>query len=422
MGVYFSLRICMPLKRQMEVIMERLSEEWQVLLKLLGQALYTENEVRDPAIRQLSFTQWEYIVKKARKHGVLPLLYERLKCEEGFPSNLFGHVKSLSRKTVMQSYRLLYLTNYVVKVLEQSSITVIVLKGVSTAEYYPYPELRKSGDIDLLLPGTEELATVGCLLEERGFVLKENQHANHHVIYESKEGIAIELHTMLAEPFDNARLNLYLKKLSVDCISHSKRQNIMGSSLLVLEEAYHAYYLLIHMLQHILGSGFGLKLLCDWVVFWNREIAVEEQEEYRKLVQESGLQHFSDGITSVCIRYLGLKESGAQLIMTEAFTRDDTDYMLKEILEAEEFGKADRNRMVILRGTAPIDYLRELHHQMRLRYPGHEKNILLWPVLWICTLGNFLHNNRIVRRTSLWTILKKTHHRSKRKGRLYHIK
>ena len=37
-----------------------------------------------------------------------------------------------------------------------------------------------------------------------------------------------------------------------------------------------------------------------------------------------------------------------------------------EIMEAEEFGEADSKRMVAMRGTGWIDYIREFHHQMQL--------------------------------------------------------
>jgi hypothetical protein len=290
---------------------------------------------------------------------------------------------------------------------------VVVLKGVATAELYPYPELRKSGDIDLLLPKREELVRACYLLETQGFLLKEKQNTNHHVVYESKEGIAIELHTMLAEPFDHPRVNRYLKQLIPEYGTYKEERNILGSRLPVPQTAYHAYYLLIHMLQHFMASGFGLKLLCDWVVFWNRETSKEEQERFLKLVNESGVRLFAECITTIGTSYLGLEEARVRFLRSETISEEDRKKMFLEILASEEFGKSDSNRLVILRGTALMDYLRELHYQMHLNYPRCGKYILLWPVLWSCTLGKFLHNNRVVRRTTLSSILKKTHARSK---------
>ena len=74
-----------------------------------------------------------------------------------------------------------------------------------------------------------------------------------------------------------------------------------------MEDAYHAYELLLHMLQHFLRAGFGVKLLCDWVVLWNRGLNEEERQQYLKMVNDSGIKGFSDMITICCIKYLGLK-------------------------------------------------------------------------------------------------------------------
>ena len=391
---------------------DQISEDVLTLCSLLRQALLTVG-AGQIEIRKLTQCQWESVVEKAKKHSVLPLLYEQLKEEKNLSPILFRKVQHISRRTVQQCYKLLYLTNYIVKLLERGSVSVVVLKGVATADLYPYPELRKSGDIDLLLPKRDELMKAGSLLETEGFTLKEKQYTNHHVVYESKEGITIELHTMLVEPFDNPRVNQYLNQLVPEYGTYKEERIILGSKLPVPQIAYHAYYLLIHMLQHFMASGFGLKLLCDWVVLWNRETRKEEQEKFLQLVNDSGVRLFAECITALGISYLGLEEERVRFLRTEAISEADRKNMLLEILASEEFGKSDSDRLIILRGTAPVDYLRELHHQMQLNYPRYCKRIILWPVLWSCTLGKFLYNNRAVRKTSLCSILRKTHTRSK---------
>lgn len=394
---------------------DKISDDWLILFSLLRQALQPEGEGQSVEILQLTPHQWKSVVEKAKKHSVLPLLYDPLKKEQSLPPNLFEYVQNISRRTVQQSYKMLYQTNYNVKLLERGSVSVVVLKGVATADLYPYPELRKSGDIDLLLPNREELAKACSLMEAQGYSLKRHQHANHHVVYEAKEGIFIELHTMLAEPIDNPRVNRYLQKLTLQYNTHKEVRNILGCWLPVPQFAHHAYYLLVHMLQHLMDSGFGLKLLSDWVVLWNRETKKEEQDIFVRLVDESGMRAFAECITAICTSFLGLEEEKVCFLKAGAITEEDIKDMLLEILEAEEFGKSDSSRMIILRGTSPIYYIRELHHQMQLNFPKYKKQVLLWPVLWSCTIGKFLYNNRKVRRTSLHSILKKTHARSKKK-------
>jgi len=85
---------------------------------------------------------------------------------------------------------------------------------------------------------------------------------------------------------------------------------------------------------------------------------------------------------------------------------------MREILDAEEFGKNDANRMVMLSGMGPWAYIKELHHQMHLNFPKAGKCFLLWPVLWVITLVCFVRNNRKIRNTSTKEVLREAKRRS----------
>ncbi|MFA9462744.1 MAG: nucleotidyltransferase family protein [Velocimicrobium sp.] len=392
---------------------EILSMEQKQLLYLLNRAIHKKWDDDSLECVEFAKSQWEEILRIAQKHAVMPLLYEIIENRKDVPENLFENLEKRSRQTVSQSYKLLYVTNYVVKLLESEHISVVVLKGVSTASLYPVPELRKSGDVDLLIAKKNDIEKACLLLKTYKFKKKEKQLANHHIVFVSKEGIMIEIHTILAEPFDNQRINQYVKDLSVEYHNHIKQEDILGSILPVLEDAYDAFYLLLHMLQHFLRSGFGLKLLCDWTVFWSRDIGAKEKEQFVRLLHESGLFGFSSMITGVCVQYLGLEEEQVSFLERKMDGNETNAAFMKEILDAEEFGKSGKDRMVVMRGTSLLDYVREFHHQMGLNYPRAKKIVLIWPILWISTLAIFLRNNRTIRKTSSRAILKKAKIRSK---------
>ena len=243
------------------------------------------------------------------------------------------------------------------------------------------------------------------------FVREKESHSLHHQLWRAPEGIEIELHTMFTEPFDEERVNRYHEQLLQRIPEKIVEKEIMGLSVPVLSDAWHGYYLLLHMLQHFLRSGFGVRLLCDWVVFWNRE---KDTREYRSLIRESGLVGFSDLITSLCCRYLGLREEMADRIREQEVAEDTCRFFMKEIFDAEEFGTGDTSRMVAMRGTHLRDYAREFHHQMKLNFPEQSGKKLLWPLLWIRTFFRFCYNNAKVRRTSGWRVMKKAAERSRR--------
>lgn len=388
----------------------------ETLLELLRCALTEEKPVPHWA---LSGDEWASLIRKADRHAVLSILYDPL-MEQALPQKQREFAERTAIKYARQNYRLGYYTHLAVEKLKERGILSVVLKGVSAAAYYPTPELRKSGDIDLLIPHTDQLLSAGDVLSEYGFTVAEQQLANHHLALRHTSGFELELHSMLAEPFDNAKINKYLDTCLLRIPDHIEQRNVLGYDFPVLSDGYQAYELLLHMLQHFLRAGFGLKLLSDWVRFWNRPVADNEVQLYLQLVQESGLSGFSGMITSVCAYYLGLDKQCGLCEHTQPLMEEtDAHSFLEDLLSAEEFGRSSRDRMVVLRNTSLPAYVREFHHMTALNFPRAVKVFLCWPVLWCITLLRFLRNNRRVRGgISTATILKKTKQRSERMAQL----
>lgn len=353
-------------------------------------------------------TDMDRVLELAYAHKVHPLLYECSDREE-VSAEWRERLKRESRKIVSQNYRLLFLTKYLTSVLEENGIGTAVLKGVGVAQLYPVPELRKSGDIDLLV-SRKHLAKAEELMKEAGFAREEEQWTRHHVSYVTKEGISIELHIMLAEEIDFQALNQYMNGKEEEFLAHTIRKEIMGIPLPVMQDAYQGLYLLIHMTQHFMKAGFGLKLLCDWVVFWNGTVAEEAQEKFARLIEESGLGAFSDIVTQCCITYLGLQEE--KLLFRKKEDVKCKEFM-EDVFEAEEFGKSSADRMVAMRGNGIGDYIREFHRQMKITYPRASGNILLWPALWCMTFTGFIYRNYTRRNVSSLAVLKKAGSRSR---------
>ena len=378
---------------------------FEKLLKLLEFSLNTNKEQLPAFVGEISESEWKEIVLIAKNNNVASLLFEIFDLTETAPEFSKKEIEKYSRMIALNSYRLLNVDLWLDKILNKAGIPFCIMKGVAAAADFPVPELRKSGDIDILITNPADIERAVVEIEKIGFRKDNDQNSLHHVSMSGLNGLEIEVHTMLAEPFDNNRINTYIDSLVTECGRHTIRKVIMGAEVPVLEDAYHAYELLLHMLQHFLRAGFGIRLLCDWVVLWNRGLSEEDCRIYMRLVNESGIKGFSDMITRTCIKYLGLKRD--KVLWMEPFdngrARDElekeTESFMEELMDAEEFGNA-KGRMVALRGNGIFDYIREFHHQMHLNFPKAGKCFLLWPVLWIITLVRFLRNNKKVRGVS----------------------
>lgn len=388
----------------------KLNKEQRLLCLLLCQAL-TGKCPRE--LWELSRqADMKKVIQMAQQHKVLPLLYEVL-CEEWQGEALDAadrkQVESISRITAKQSYRLLFLTRCLVRTLEAAGVPVLVLKGSGVAELYPVPEMRKSGDVDMLIQ-EDWLETARELLAKKQFLVKESQHANHHLAFGSKDGIDLELHTMLAEPFRDSRINQAMQRLQPDYFIKKEYKECMGVRLPVPGEPHQALQLLLHMLQHFLRAGFGMKLLCDWVVFWNRDEVQGIVPEFQELAESCHIREFADTITMVCKEFLGLRQD---LPMGGSRDRKLAEEFLQDVFAAEEFGKADKDRMVIVQENSIWAYIKEFHYQMKINHPKASPYIVLWPALWVITLVVFLRNNRKLNRGKVKDILRNAGDRSR---------
>ncbi len=379
---------------------EDFSAEDKRLLELLSEELQKKKKTGYYMPAEL-----KSIFARANKHQVVAVLNERM---DELPEVDKSFWQTKIRCAVLQNYHLLFTAKYVVNLLEENDIRSILLKGATVANNYPTPELRKAGDVDILLLDSRQNKQVETLLKTHGFKKSEEQHGSHHTVWYSPENIEVEIHMRLVEVFNNEAANKKMDEQFKEISGHIMQKEIMGVTFYVLKDGFQAYHQLLHMLVHYMHSGFGLRLLCDWVMFWMQDVETEEKEIYRKLIEEIGLQGFSDMITSVCVYFLGLKNPE----LGELLAKEKAELFLKDVLEAEEFGTSDSNRLILLEKTGPFAYLKEFHHQMKMNYPKAQNCFILWPALWAGTLWRFLTNNHKIRKTTSWKILKKTHERS----------
>ena len=114
--------------------------------------------LRGEAIAEES--SFEMIKQLANRHAIMPLLGDILWKDQD--------VYRISMRTISQYYHLLFKTKYYVGLLRESGIETVILKGFPVAQYYPIPQIRKSGDIDLLLLNPGDIDRAVEVLEQHG--------------------------------------------------------------------------------------------------------------------------------------------------------------------------------------------------------------------------------------------------------------
>ena len=170
------------------------------------------------------------------------------------------------------------------------TVPYIILKGTSAAQYYPYPEYRTSGDIDVITRREDYDQAYQDLLQDGYVIDKELERETGFI----KNGVLVELHRCFASLNDPKHAE-YLDDLII--------ANIIPSH--VLPDEVNGLVLLEHINQH-LEKGIGLRQIIDWMLFVDKYLSEEKWPSFRKHTENTGLENLAVVTTKMCEKYLGL--------------------------------------------------------------------------------------------------------------------
>ena len=374
-----------------------MKQEEKLFLKILNASLHPEADALwqsfDAALLQ---SLQPKIFVLARKHKILPPVYE-FYCQQEISVEYNPKLISEISTYALSCYQMYGFTNYVIQLLNTAGIPFFLLKGTNLSELYPKPEFRRFGDVDILINDDILFEKARKLLAENGFQ-SQKLLVDHHIelTYERPErNYILELHRKAISSQDSKKLDTSINSL-FDSLPLEKP----------LPPAIEALYLILHMLQHLLSSGFGVKLLCDWVVYLEHFTDKIDSAQLKAILDELGLFVFAHTVTELCVQKLGLTAVPECFRQPLPDKKQKIALLTEDIFSAGEFGKADSSRMLILKnGSSFTDYLKEFHFQMKRRYPSLYHIVPLWPALWLLTGCYFLYNNRHLRHASTREIL-----------------
>ena len=174
------------------------------------------------------------------------------------------------------------------------SVPFAILKGTSAAQYYPFPEYRVLGDIDIMTK--REDYAIGCenLLANVFNEIINEENIRHREFV--KQNIVVEVHAYFASLNDPVRAK-YLDDLIIENVNPSHVLPDMVNGLVLLE----------HISQH-LEHGLGLRQIIDWMMFVDKCLPNEKWLEFQAMAEKIGLETLAISATRMCEVYLGLSE------------------------------------------------------------------------------------------------------------------
>lgn len=292
--------------------------------------------------------EWMELFTKAEEHHILPIVFEAVyqcpaacACAELMTVYKTGIVKQV----VVQAIRTGDFLNLYRK-LQAEGMHPLVVKGMICRELYPKPDSRISADEDLLIP---EQSFFHCqeLLVKYGMQVADpnaDLENSYEVPYEKKGSpLYIELHKSLFPPDSEAygELNHFFTGI-FERMTTEKIQGVMVHTLGCTD---HLFYLICHALKHFLHSGFGIRQVCDIVLYaqhYGKEIDWEQLLGGCRAIHE---ELFTAAIFRIGEKYFDFSPEKAGMPDTWRRIPADESMLLEDLLSGGIYGSVSADRM-----------------------------------------------------------------------------
>lgn len=293
--------------------MKVLSLEQRALLELLKIEAGVSSDDFD--FTALTDENWHNVMKQSRSQAVALLCFDAFgKKKVTLPDEVYAEWLAYAVKIIRSNESVFAAQEELVALLEKERIDYIILKGASSAEYYPEPIKRTFGDVDFLV-SDEHYQKTKDLLCANGYEPGGEDH-KYHLNFQ-KDRVHLELHREIAGIPENAFAEDIRQFLDAE---FKESLTLKAGDFKRPNDALHGLVILLHTLHHLLMGGIGIRHLCDIACFQNKTAQSEEvAERLVPLLKETGLLRFASALYTTCSIYLGAKRPDWCLKVSDEF-------------------------------------------------------------------------------------------------------
>ena len=320
-----------------------------LFLALVRSGLYARPLAADEQrfARQATAAQWAAVVTEARRQTVLGQIYQAvllLPSDIKLPDPVIATLFSDALRAVRQHYRIATETTAITERFREAGLSPVVMKGISVARFYPHPEFRALGDIDLYLP-KQELPQALPLLEDAS-------RASDGSLHGRSNSIDIDLHD---------------RYFDLHCASRNLPEIGTPEATLLMLSA--------HILKHAIGPGVGMRQLCDMAMVCRGLSGSFDPVQLRAVFRRTGTLRWNRLLFSFLVDWLGLEEPLFARIFGSG--RVSSAPLLQIVLEGGNFGHFAAGRLDRIAAGASHrkrDTLQRFLHRLpfSLRYAPRE--------------------------------------------------
>ena len=209
------------------------------------------------------------VIKMAKSQTVLGLIAHELMTRKEFSEMLGSESRERLTLMVQENFfhyqRLNAVLLSIVLELRKHGIDSVLLKGQGISKYYPIPELRQCGDIDIYV-GQENFSKACEVIGAMSTPEDHQDDISSLKHYHTRIGSAfIEIHRY-TDVYHPRRYDLKYQRISDDGMhSDLVPLDFVDAEVLTPSLNFNVFFIFNHFWHHFIEDGVGLRQLCDWV-------------------------------------------------------------------------------------------------------------------------------------------------------------
>ena len=339
---------------------------------------------RERLSRQPSESEWMQLYALAEKQsltGVLLEGVEKLKSidyatniPQALLLNWIGERLQVEARNKLQNER----TKELCGLLREAGFRCCVLKGQGTSLYYPHPEYRQCGDIDIWVSCEGKWNSDKSRDIILRYAKKQNYHIGHIDIKHSDidffKDVPVEVHFMpswMYRPTKNKKLQDFFAEQAERQFSNS--DPACGYIHTTVE--FDLVFSLVHIYRHIFSEGIGLRQLMDYYYILLRSSS-KQRKDAIGVLESLKMSSLTGGIMWILKECFRIHDE----YLLCSVNRRHGQYILSEILAAGNFGQYD-DRLI------RIDHNKKFKRgfvqlKRNLKFVNFYPSEVLWSPFW----------------------------------------
>lgn len=332
----------------------------------------------------LSGEQWNAVFDIAKRQtlvGILLAGIEQLPKEQRPPKELLMQWVLLTERIKNANRKLNIVAAKVAKNFKEAGFDSVLLKGQAVALYYPSPQLRTPGDIDIWLNGSRR----DIIRYVRRFVCGAAP-VYHHIEFNISKEADIEVHftpSWLNSTFTNIKLQRFFRENGAESFGNFVTLEGAGNEVAVATKAFNRVYLLVHIYRHLFSEGIGLRQLLDYYWLLKQGCSDKEREAAMHTLQQLKMVRFAGATMYVLQQVFGLTKE----YMLTAPLKDEGEFLLQEIMLSGNFGMYDVRNTGVNSNNALVRFAKRVARNLRFTrmYPSEvlwTPVFKMWHTVW----------------------------------------